>query len=283
MPDDQASALRAAAQARPEPTPLPALAIAGGKGGVGKTCIAVNLGLLLAEMGLKPLLVDCDLGLANADVMLGLAPTATLHDVMFGGTAIGAALLHVPGGMSFIPAASGRDELTRLTETDLRKLEEELRRAAIGHDAVLLDLAAGIHRETMHLLGRCRAALVVVTPDPTSLTDAYAQIKVLHRVKPDADLRVVVNQASSAEEGVATYNRLRKVVQTYLDRDLAFLGQVPQDRGVREAVRRREPYARQGALPATQALRGVALRLRAELFAAKPASGAAPQPDQRAS
>lgn len=266
---DQARLLRElAAEAREDsdrvPTGLPALAVCGGKGGVGKTCTAVNLGILLCKMGLRPLLVDCDLGLANADVLLGLNPERTLYDVMLGGTPIGAAVIDHPSGLAFIPAASGREELTRMTGEQLNHLTGELMRAAAGYDMLILDLPAGIQREVIHLLQQSRIALLVVTPDPTSLTDAYAQIKVLEKHHPGADIRVLVNQCSHHEEGVATYNRLRKVVQTYLDRDIAFIGQIPQDRHVREAIRQRVPYAQNRDLAATQALNGAALRLKGE-------------------
>src|SRR4051812_39412991 len=173
--DDQAKQLRAlAAEKVAEAPALPAIAVTGGKGGVGKTCIAVNLSLTLAEIGCKPLLVDCDLGLANADVMLGLDPRTTLYEVMCENRPIEQAVVRDPRGFGFVPAASGREELTQLPARGMTRLIREIGRAAEGFDLIVLDTAAGIAREVSSMLIASRVVLVVVTPDPTALADAYA-------------------------------------------------------------------------------------------------------------
>lgn len=263
---DQAHLLRelgAAAALRPK-LQLPALAITGGKGGVGKTCVAVNLGVLLARMGLKPLLVDCDLGLANADVLLGVNPDTTLHDVVIGNAPIGSAIIAGPHKLAFLPAASGREELTRLSHQQLGRFIQELARAAAAYDVLLLDTAAGIHREVIQLLACSRVVLCVVTPDPTSITDAYALIKILESQAPGADIRILVNQATHQDEALRVFNRLRQVARSFLKRDLQFMGAMPRDRSVADAVRRRVPFAAQGDCPAASALKSVALRLKGE-------------------
>lgn len=264
---DQAAGLRDQAQGAGEAVPaLPAIAVTGGKGGVGKTCVAVNLALTLLELGLRPLLVDLDLGLANADVMLGVAAGTTLHDVISGGRPASSALQRLPSGLSFIPAASGREELTRLQGRSLHRLLREVGKVAHGHDLIVLDTAAGIGREVSLPLQASRVVLVVVTPEPTSLTDAYALIKVLEQAAPGKDIRVLVNQAATQEEGAATFARLRKVAQTYLRRDLVFAGSVPRDRAVGEAVRARKPFAGNADSSAAKALRALALGFKAEAW-----------------
>jgi len=245
-------------------TALPALAITGGKGGVGKTCVAVNLGLLLVELGARPLLVDCDLGLANADVMLGVSPTATLYDVVLGGAAIDQAIVTSPAGLAFLPAASGRDELTRLQPRQFQRLLKDLGHAAAGYDLILFDTAAGIGRDVASFLIASRTVLVVVTPEPTSLTDAYALIKLVEAKQPGKDIRVLVNQAANQDEAAETFARLRKVAATYLKRDLVLAGHLPADRAVAEGVRRRKPFALNPDAPATRALRALATRIKAE-------------------
>ena len=266
-PRDQAAGLRDAAQGASEVIPaLPAIAVTGGKGGVGKTCIAVILALTLLELGLRPLLVDLDLGLANADVMLGVAAGITLQDVISGGKPASAALQRLPSGLSFIPAASGREELTRLQARSLHRLLREVGKVAFGHDLIVFDTAAGIGREVSLPLQASRVVLVVVTPEPTSLTDAYALIKVLEQASPGKDIRVLVNQAADQEEGAATFARLRKVAQSYLRRDLRLAGCVPRDRAVGEAVRARKPFAGNANSSAAKALRALALGLKAETW-----------------
>jgi flagellar biosynthesis protein FlhG len=262
---DQARNLRTAASAKAAELPaLPAVAITGGKGGVGKTSIAVNLALTLAKLGLRPLLVDFDLSLANADVMLGVDPATTLYEVINGTAELAGAAVEGPLGIGFIPAASGRDELTRLTQPQLDRLFAGLGRLASAYDLAILDTAAGIGREVIAVLRAARAVVVVVTPEPTSLTDAYALIKVLEAEAPGRDLRVAVNMADNQSDALETFTRLRKVVNTYLKRDLALLGTIPRDHLVADAVRARKPFALGADGPALQALRAMGVRLKAE-------------------
>lgn len=251
------------------PTPsdiaLPALAVTGGKGGVGKTCVAVNLGVALARLGLRPLLVDADLGLANADILLGVDPEHTLHDHIVGGLPLAQVVTRSPHGLDFVPAASGHDELAALDEARLAALGGGLARLAQGYDLLVIDTPAGIGREVMSALRSSRVVLVVVTPDPTSITDAYALIKVLESQRSGKDLRVLVNQARDQSEAQAVFNRLRGVALKHLGRDLAFAGELPRDGAVVEAVRRRRPLLA-GTVdgPAATALRALARRLKGE-------------------
>jgi len=263
---DQAAKLRElSANKLEEALPiLPAIAVTGGKGGVGKTCIAVNLAVALAELGAKPLLVDFDLGLANADVLLGLRPTITLAEVMEGRSKLSDALIQGPKGMGFIPAASGREELTRLSGRQLARLFRDLSSLAKPFELLVLDTAAGIGREVSFTLRASRVVLVVVTPEPTSLADAYALIKVLEADAPGRDVRVLVNQAADADEASETFARLRKVTRAYLKRDVVLTGFIPRDRRVGEAVRARKTFILGGDGPAAQAIRALAVSLRAE-------------------
>lgn len=245
---------------------LPAVAITGGKGGVGKTCIAVNLALMLAKLGKRPLLVDCDLSLANADVLLGLNPTTTLYEVLTGSAPLAGAIVEGPGGMGFLPAASGRDELTRLNQSQLDLLTKGLGVIGKGYDLLVIDTPAGIGREVMTLLRASRTVLVVVTPEPTSLADSYALIKVLESGDPGRDIRIVINQAQHQDEAVQTFTRLRQVVSTYLHRDLTLAGSIPRDRAVSDAVRNRKPFALGADGAAVQAIRALAMRMKAEAW-----------------
>ncbi len=268
---DQATGLRALAGAQADTgVRLPALTVTGGKGGVGKTSIAVNLALLLKRMGLDPLLVDCDLGLANADVLLGISPRTTLYEVMRDGAPLDRAVVTDPRGLALAPAASGRDELTRLPRHEFQRLLRELGRVGDNYDLLVLDTSAGIHSEVTGFVRAARLALTVITPDPTSLTDAYALIKVSLAQRRDAAFAVVVNQASGAQEAQICFQRLRKVVRTYLDHDLTYLGHLPADRNVREAVRARVPFVTREEAPATRALKAIALRLKRMRWKAAP-------------
>lgn len=263
---DQAAQLRArAATQRGESLPrLPAIAITGGKGGVGKTCVAVNLALALAAQGLRPLLVDFDLALANADVLLGHTPEHSLLDVVHGRRSLESVVVTSHHGIAFVPAASGHDELTRLDDRTLERVMQDLGRLAKGYDLLIIDTAAGIGREVITALRCSRIIVTVVTPEPTSIADAYALLKVLEQQQPGLDLRLLVNQAANGDEAAATSARLRKVAQTYLGRDLAVAGWIPRDRHVADAVRARRPVLNDAASPAAQAIRTLAVLLARE-------------------
>jgi flagellar biosynthesis protein FlhG len=264
----QAAGLRAATGlAAPLPT-LPAVAVTGGKGGVGKTCIAVNLACALAGLGQRPLLVDLDLGLANADVLLGVDPPRGLAEVILGGADPASVVTATPHGVHLLPAASGREDLTALSEDQHHRLFQAVARCAGGHDLVVLDTAAGIHRTVTTALRCARVVLLAITPDPTSLTDAYALLKVLESHEPGRDVRVVVNQAGNLAEAQATCQRLREVARRFLGRDLVFAGWIPRDRALTDAVRARRPVvAMRPTSPAAVALRQLAQRILAEDWA----------------
>ena len=224
------------------------MAITSGKGGVGKTFLAVNVAAGLARRGRRVLVLDADLGLANLDVVLNLIPKITLHDVFTGKCTLEEAILPAPGGFSVLLAGSGLVEYSRLTPEVREQLFKVIETVAPHFDRILLDTGAGISDVVLFAVSLADEVLVVATPEPTSLTDAYATIKVLATQQQRRSIRLVVNQVSRAGEGRVIRGQLQQVVDRYVTSliegpdnavKLDLLGEVPSDLAVREAVQRR--------------------------------------------
>jgi flagellar biosynthesis protein FlhG len=249
------------------------IAIASGKGGVGKTWFAITLSQALARLGHRTLLFDGDLGLANVDIQLGLMPQRDLGSVLAGRIALGEAVQPCADGQfDVIAGRSGSGRLASLAPEALRAMTGELRALSSRYDRVVLDLGAGIER-TVRLLARSAdAAVVVATAEPTSLTDAYAFIKVTARDGAAETPRIVVNMAASRDDGEATYETLRKACRSFLNTSPALLGVVRRDPKVREAIRHQVPLLhRHPNSDAARDVEAIAARL-----VAHPARPAAP-------
>jgi flagellar biosynthesis protein FlhG len=222
------------------------IAVTSGKGGVGKTFVSANLAAALAKRGHKVLVLDADLGLANLDVVLNLYPKITLHDVFTGKAKLEEAILPAPGGFSVLLAGSGMVEYSRLT-LEVRNEFLRIVSSLIPHyDAVLLDTGAGISDVVLFAVSLASEVLMVATPEPTSLTDAYATIKVLVGQQQRKIVRVVINQAARPGSGQAITNQLQQVLDRFVVTDpnhpvrLIHVGDIPVDPEVRQAVMRRQ-------------------------------------------
>ena len=225
------------------------LAVTSGKGGVGKTFISANLAAALAARGERVLVLDADLGLANLDVVLNLQPKLTLHDVFTGKATLEDAILPAPGGFSVLLAGSGLVEYSRLTPQVREQLIEIIDKLAPRFDRILLDTGAGISDVVLHAISLADDVLVVATPEPTSMTDAYATIKVLATLQNRRQIRLVVNQVSAAGEGRTICNQLQRVIDRFVAPQLKavsdepllleLLGEIASDGAVREAVQKR--------------------------------------------
>lgn len=221
----------------PEQRPLRVIAVTSGKGGVGKTNVAVNLGVSLAQSGRNTLLLDADLGLANVDVLLGLTPKANLDHVLSGRVALGDILLTGPGGLQVMPAASGVQRLADLDSMAIAGLIRAFDTLPNVPEVLIVDTAAGIAEDVVRFCQAAHHVLVVVCDEPASVTDAYALIKVLSRDHGVRRFQVLANQVNDAAEGRALYDKLERVAERFLDVDLFFGGHVPQDTMLRRAVR----------------------------------------------
>lgn len=243
------------------------IAVTSGKGGVGKTFVSANLAAALAKRGHRVLVLDADLGLANLDVVLNLYPKITLHDVFTGKAKLDEAILPAPGGFSVLLAGSGMVEYSRLTP----EVRSEFLRIVSGlvprYDIVVLDTGAGISDVVLFAVSLASEVLMVATPEPTSLTDAYATIKVLVGQQHRQTVRLIVNQASRPGSGQAITRQLQEVLDRFvvgaLDRPfrLAHLGDIPVDPEVRQAVMRRQLLMQ--AMPASPAAVAIAQLARA--------------------
>lgn len=214
------------------------IAIGSGKGGVGKTWFAITLSHALARVGQNVLLFDGDLGLANVDIQLGLTPPHDLGSVIAGRRTLqGAKFRYDAGGFDIIAGQSGSGGLASLPPARLASLRDELMTMAPKYNFILVDIGAGIDRAVRTLLGRAGTCLVVTTDEPTSLTDAYALIKVVKAERPNANLQVVVNLAASESEGERTYGILVRACENFLKYTPPLAGIVRRDVKVREAIR----------------------------------------------
>jgi len=240
------------------------IAVASGKGGVGKTWLAISLAHALARRGQRVLLFDGDLGLANVDIQLGLTPAADLGAVVSGRLALREAVLRHAGGFDILAGHSGSGALAGLDPAALERLLAGLRAAAEGYDTVLLDLGAGLDRAVRRMAGFADLLVVVATEEPTSLTDAYAVLKLHGGDAPAAapGACVVVNMASTRAAGTRTYETLARACAAFLGRTPPLAGIIRRDDHVRDAIRRQALLlARHPNCPAAADVEAIAVAL----------------------
>ena len=244
------------------------LAVTSGKGGVGKTFVSANLAAALAKLGQRVLVLDADLGLANLDVVLNLYPKVTLHDVFTGKAKLEDAIVRAPGGFSVLLAGSGMVEYSRLApevRDDFLRIIEGL---VPHYDVVLLDTGAGISDVVLFAVSLASEVLVVATPEPTSLTDAYATIKVLVGQQKRQNIRMAINQTARLGDGRAITTQLQQVLDRFGPSEpgrpvkLIHMGDIPADPSVRQAVMRRQLLLQNTpGCPAALAISQLALKI----------------------
>ncbi len=231
-------------QEKTDTTILPrVIAISSGKGGVGKTSIAVNLGISLAKGGARVCLLDADTGLANANILLGLTPQFSIEHVLYGAKAIEEVMLDGPHGMKIVPGANGIGECVTLHPRQQLRLTRELARVETDFDFILIDTAAGINDTTLDFISSAHHTLVVLTPEPTSLTDAFSLIKLLKRRRSTIQYHAVVNMCSSTSQAKEVYHRFCAAVEKYIGIQCHYLGHLLRDESMRAAVMLQNPVA----------------------------------------
>jgi flagellar biosynthesis protein FlhG len=254
---EQAAGLRAALR----PDPVQVIAVTGGKGGVGKTCVAINLAAALAAQHKRVLMLDGDLGLANADVQLGIAPRFTLEHVLDGRCTLEEAVVDTPAGFKLIPAASGVTRLSSLSTAEHLGLVQAFSQLAIGLDVLVIDTAAGISDSVLQFCQAAQHVLVVLRDEPASLADAYATIKVLAKSHGVRRFQVLANMSTASGSGEALFRKLQRVTDRFLDVVLEYAGEIPEDRFVRTAIcAQRSVFASYPSAPASRAFARLAQR-----------------------
>jgi flagellar biosynthesis protein FlhG len=217
-------------------------AIASGKGGVGKTWFSITLAHALAKTGNRMLLFDGDLGLANLDIQLGLMPKQDLSNVISGRLTLNQAIIdYSEGGFDIIAGRSGSGGLANIASSRLQMVGDDLALLSANYDAVLMDLGAGIERTVRQLAHNAKTCIVLLTDEPTSLTDAYALIKIMHADRPEIKIKVVTNIVNSNREGQRAYNTILKACEGFLKISPPLLGVIRRDTRVREAIRAQTP------------------------------------------
>lgn len=222
-------------------TPVRVIAITSGKGGVGKTNLSVNIGIALAQRGQRVALMDADMGLANVDIVLGIYPKFNLSHVLSGDKTLVEIMLEGPSGLKVIPGASGIQKMSELSTLEQSAVIRAFSEIDQDLDVLIVDTAAGISASVVNFARACQEIIVVVCDEPTSLTDAYAFIKLLNRDYKLSNFHVITNMVKTVQQGQALFKKLTSVTDHYLDVNLRFLGVVPYDDLLRKAVQKQTP------------------------------------------
>ncbi len=250
MNDDQASGLRRMKQQQQQQI-VKVIAVTGGKGGVGKTNVTLNLAMSMAQLGKKVLVLDADLGLANCDVMLGLRVQKNLFHVLSGEAELDDILIEGPFGIKIVPATSGTQSMTELKPVEHAGLIRAFSEMRTRFDILLVDTAAGISDMVLSFSRASQDVLVVVCDEPSSITDAYALMKILSREHGVQRFKIVANMVRSLKEGQELFAKLSRVTDRFLDVTLELVATIPFDENVRKAARKQKAFV--DAFPKTPA------------------------------
>ena len=236
---DQAAGIRKMRQINPKPVRV--IAVTSGKGGVGKTNLSVNLGVALAQMGKRVALLDADMSLANVDILLGLSPEFNLSHVLAGEKTLDDIMLKGPAGLKVIPASSGIQQMSELSTIEQAGIIRAFSEIDQNLDVLIVDTAAGISSSVVNFARACQEIIVVVCDEPTSLTDAYAYIKLLNRDYGLSKFHIVTNMVQTVQQGQQLFTKLSKVTDRYLDVSLSYTGGIPFDDYLRKSVQKQKP------------------------------------------
>ncbi len=245
---DQADKLREKVEMLKEQAPTSrVIAVTSGKGGVGKTSLSVNLALQFQEQGKRVVILDADFGLANVEIMLGIRPQYNLADLIFNNKSIEEIITEGPMGVGFISGGSGVQDLVNLDKEKLKKLIAKLVKLDSLYDVIIIDTGAGIADSVIEFVLSSPEVLLVVTPEPTSITDAYSLLKAVNRKKEfnreQKSIKVVANRVESDEEGKEIYEKISVVASKFLNIDMEYLGHIPQDKRLTNAVVEQKPIS----------------------------------------
>lgn len=238
---DQAQRLRQLAVQNEENADVPRIiTVTSGKGGVGKSNFVVNLGITLQKLGKKVMIFDADVGMGNDDVLMGFLPKYNVFDIVFNNKEIHEVVINGPYGLKLLPGGSGISKVEELTnnqrESFINKLNE-LR----GLDYILMDTGAGINRSVLGFIACCEELILLTTPEPTSLTDAYSLLKAVNHFKIKSSSKVVINRVMSEEEANITFGKFNNAVNNFLKMKVEYLGSVAEDRKLVQSVRQQQP------------------------------------------
>jgi flagellar biosynthesis protein FlhG len=218
------------------------IAITSGKGGVGKTYITANLAYILSRMKKKTLILDADMVLANIDVILGLSPQYNMHHVLLGEKSLLEVMVPGPGGIKILPAACGVQEMAELSKGQKLSLMDELNELDENFNFMFIDTAAGITGNVLYFNMAAKEIIVVVSPEPTSLTDAYALIKILYNGHGEKRIMLIVNMVKNSHEAQEVFLKLSKATEQFLGLSIEYLGYIIHDEKVRNAVKKQKMF-----------------------------------------
>ena len=246
------------------------IAVTSGKGGVGKTNTSINLAIALADKGHRVVLMDADLGLANVEVLLGISSLYNLQHVVDGERTMSEILVKGPGGIAIVPGTSGMAKLSDLTEQGRKNIMNGLEELQNRADFIIVDTMAGIGRSAIAFVIAADEVILVSTPEPSSIVDAYAMLKTIYQRREKALVRLIANMVVNKKQASYVYDKLSAVSQQYLGRKMSYLGMIPRDVHVQQAVMQSTPYSlRFPSPPASKAITDIADRLITQRTASK--------------
>ncbi|GAB3794750.1 MinD/ParA family protein [Virgibacillus kimchii] len=239
---DQAENLRRRLQVKNEPRQATTMSVISGKGGVGKSNVALNFCLQLIKHEKKALLFDLDIGMGNVDILLGLSPNKTIIDMFDGRLSIHEIIEQGPGGLSYIAGGSGLNSLFKADSNMMDYFFAQYEQLVCMYDYIIFDMGAGVTEEHIRFVLASDECMVVTTPEPTSITDAYGMIKHIVSCRPSMPIHVVMNRSQTEKSGYEALLRFKKVVLQFLNTDVHPLGILPEDRNVPKAVMNQMPF-----------------------------------------